>query len=166
MEAQSWIIGQVIIDLFIAALLVWSIRLHFKDNSKSIDSEKIFAKSEKILSDMNELSQSLDKNLEEKRELSRKTLRRLDEGLRRAEDSFQQIQKLIREFGAKVNPQSEIMNDTQKTRSSISRLLDKGLSKEEIAHLLGISIGEIELLSKLQPRSSNSVATSEKNQVF
>jgi hypothetical protein len=166
MEAQSWIICQVIIDLFIAGLLIWSIRLHFKDNFKSIDSEKLFAKSEKILSDMNELSQSLDKNLEEKRELSRKTLRQLDEGLRRAEDSFQQIQNLIREFGSKVNPQSENMNNTQKLRSSISRLLDKGLSKEEIAHHLGISIGEIELLSKLKPRSSNLVSTSEKNQVF
>ena len=151
MEAHSWIIVQIIIDVLIAALLLGFIRFHLKMKKTWNDSESILRKSQEILSEMINLSRTLKENLEEKKELSRKTLMKLDKGLRRAEDSVQHIQHVVGELGTNhILHQPELFKDAHRMRSSVHALLTKGLSREEIAQHLGISLGEIELLSKLQ----------------
>ncbi len=156
MEFQGWIIGQIIIDLFIAALLVWFIRFHLKRKEAGNHSETIFLKSEKILAEMKELSISLDRNLEEKRELSHRTFTRMEDNLRRANESFRQMQEIVKEFGSTMSHITGTLKDARQIRASVDALLEKGLSKEEIAQYLGISVGEIELLAKLQKKAGDS----------
>ena len=50
----------------------------------------------------------------------------------------------------------DIIKDKEKIWSSVSSLLAKGLSKEEIAQHIGISVGEIELLLKFHKQTKNS----------
>lgn len=160
MEAQNWIIGQIIIDIIIAVLLLLFIKLHFKRREPGNDMEAIFHKSEKILTEMGELSRQFEKNLEEKRELSRKIIGQLDESLKMAEQTFRQVQTGIKGLGTNIAHLPDTSRDAAQVRSSVNALLAKGLSREEVAQHLGISVGEIELLIKLQgqPNSSKSVS--------
>ena len=150
MEAHSWIIVQIIIDILMAALLIGFIRFHVKAKKSINDPESIYRKSQEILSEMRNLSRTLDENLEEKRDLSRKTLSKLDNGLQRAEESVRRMQDIMGELGVKISSQPEPFKDVHRMRSSVNALLTKGVSREEIAQHLGISLGELELLSKLQ----------------
>ncbi|MBW2609904.1 MAG: hypothetical protein JRC68_06135 [Deltaproteobacteria bacterium] len=157
MEAHSWIIGQIIIDIIMLSLILWFIRFHFKRNIPGQDIGVTFQEPEAILSEMRQISRTLEKNLEEKKELSRHILRQLDEGLKKAEDRYQQIQKIIREYSTNSAYQPGILKDARQARSSVNALLAKGLSRKEIAQHLGISAGEIELLLKLQAHTPDSV---------
>lgn len=150
MEAQSWIIIQIVLDILIAVLLIGFIRFQVKLKKSRNDPESIYRKSDEILSEMRKLSETLNQNLEEKRELSRKTLSKLDNGLRQAEKSVQHIQDVIGELGVKISSQPEPFKDIRRMRSSVNELLAKGVSREEVARHLGISLGEMELLSKFQ----------------
>jgi transcriptional regulator with XRE-family HTH domain len=150
MEAYDWMIVQVIIDILIAALLIGFIRFHLKIKKAHNDPESIYRRSEEILSEMRKLSEALNENLEEKRELSRNTLMKLDKGLQRAEITIQHIQNIIGELNMNLSSQPELFKDARRMRSSVNALLTKGLSREEVAQHLGISVGEIELLSKFQ----------------
>ena len=105
----------------------------------------------KILSEIRELSRELDKNLEKKRELSRRVLGQLDEGMQRAEEACERFQNIIRDCGPDRVPIPDPLADSRRITSSVKALLERGLSREEIARHLGISVGEIELLIKLQP---------------
>ena len=151
MEVQTWIIGQIAIDIIIAILILWFIGSHFKVKKSVNDKDSIFQEPEMIISEMRQISQELDKNLKEKREISQQILVQLDEGLRKADETFRQVQKIIKEFGSAAHPKVSL-KDTVKTRESVNALLAKGLSRGEVAQHLGISIGEIELLIKLQDR--------------
>ena len=155
MEANNWIIYQVIIDIIMAVLLLWFIIFQYRRKRPHQDFETAFRKSEAILSEMRQISQVFDKNLKEKRELSHHILGQLDEGLKRAEESYQQIQKIIQKYSTNLTYQPSTLNDVNHTRSSIDALLAKGLSRKKIAQHLGISVGEIELLLKLQPQERN-----------
>ena len=163
MDAQHWIIAQILIDFLIAALLLWFIIFQLRGKGTKANPEEILLKSEKILSEMRDLSRELDKNLEEKRELSRRTLNRLEEGLRRADKSFGQIQKILKEFSINLTPQTSTLKDSRQIRSSVNSLLSKGVSKEEIAQHLGISLGEIELSVKLQKQKETRVSSRARN---
>lgn len=153
METQSWIISQIVIDIFMAALLFWFIR--YRAKAKGVDNNlgMEFERSDKILSEMRELSRQLDKNLEEKRELSRIILGQLDEGMQRAEEAYKQFQNIIRDYSPDRVPIPDPLADSRRIKKSVKALLKRGLSREEIAQYLGISVGEIELLIKLQPRA-------------
>ena len=126
MEIQSWIIGQVVIDLVIAALLLWFVLTGIlrKKNWIVQDTDAAFKRSEKILVEMREISQDFEKNLIEKRELSRSILKHLDEGLERARDSSLEIQKIIREYSADM-VQPGMIEDTEQTKLAIRKLLSK-----------------------------------------
>ncbi len=156
METQSWIIGQIIIDIFMAALLLWFIRYRTKGKGADNNLGRVFERSEKILSEMRELSRQLDKNLEEKRMLSRKILGQLDEGMHRADEAYRQFQDIIRDYGHDRCPIPDPLADSSRIKSSVKALLERGLSREEVAQHLGISVGEIELLIKLQPQAEES----------
>ena len=151
MEIQSWIIGQVVIDLVIAALLLWFVLTGIlrKKNGIVQDTDAAFKRSEKILVEMREISQDFEKNLIEKRELSRSILKHLDEGLERARESSLEIQKIIREYSTDM-VQPGMIEDTEQTKLAIRKLLSKGMSRQKISHKLNIPIGEIDLILKLQ----------------
>jgi len=104
------------------------------------------------ISEMRTISHELEQNLQEKKDLSRDILKHLEQGLRRAEKSCEQIRTTIPKPDPSLSDQPDPRTDTNQTRSSVKALLGKGLPKGEIARHLGISVGEIELLLKLQPK--------------
>ncbi|MFC1891142.1 hypothetical protein ACFLZT_02000 [Thermodesulfobacteriota bacterium] len=155
MEAHSWIIGQIIIDIIIGGSLLWFLKSHHKERKPGQELRDALLESETLLSEIRQISISLDKNLEEKRELSRRILGQLDEGLGKAAKSYQQLQKLLRDYGTSLPPQNGALDNTEKARASVNGLLAKGLSKEDISRHLGIPLGEMELLLKFQRQPSD-----------
>ena len=155
-ESQIWIIGQILIDILLVILLLWFVK--FKDERRIPwqDFESVFKKSQFILSEMREISLGLEKNLAEKKELSRHILNELEEGMKRAEESYRQISNVIRKTGTTMAGEPFAMRETNHTRSLVKSLSAKGLSKAEIAGHLGISVGEIDLLTRLQPKKEPS----------
>jgi len=156
MDAQIWIICQIIIDIIMVAILLWLGKLHSKRQMPWQSFEAAIQESETVLSEMKQIGQVLEKNLEEKKDLTHHILEQLDQGLKRAEERYQQICKIILKPDTTLTDQPVPLKDTNHTMSSINALLRKGLSKEEIAQHLGISVGEIELLLKLQPSNDSS----------
>jgi len=150
MEIQSWIIGQIAIDIIIAALLIWFILSQIRKKDERNDFEASLLKAEGILSEMREVTQVLGINLEDKRVLGNRILEQLDEGLRKADESRGQLQKIIKQCSTNMTDRTSTLNDTDQTRSSVNALLEKGMSRIEISQHLGISLGEIDLLLKLQ----------------
>jgi hypothetical protein len=151
METQVWIGIQILIDLIMVALLVWFLGSHARRQMSWRDQEMVIQKAESILAEMRAISQTLEANLQEKKELGSHILAQLDQGLKKAEETYLQISRINPRLGASMG-QPDPMKETERTRSTIHTLLQKGLSKEETAQHLGISVGEIELLLKLQPR--------------
>ena len=99
---------------------------------------------------MRSISDDLEMNLREKKEISRALLEQLDRTLRRAEESHRQLSKIASVSSNGFTRDTSILaEDTDQLRSSVDSLLDKGFSKEEIAKDLGVSIGEIDLLVRL-----------------
>ena len=152
MEIQTWVIGQTPIEIIIIFLLLWFIKSHLAMRKKNNDLSAVFEKPEQILAEMRELTRQLDKNLEEKKEISNKMLGQLDEILEKADQSYTQLQNIIKEYSSKPVYSYNSEHDSRRVRTSVNDLLKKGLSKQEIAQQLGISVGEIELLIKLQNR--------------
>jgi len=152
MDSQIWIIPQMVIDILLVALLLWSVKSQHAQQKSHQELETVFQKSEHILSEMRQISQSLDKNLEQKKELSRHILSQLDEGLKRAEASYQQLSKIMRKPVTSLEPDPMDFRDSSSVRSSVKALLAKGLSKEEIAQYTGLDQGEIELMLKLSTK--------------
>ena len=150
METQIWIIGQIAIDLLMVMLLLWFLKSQKRGQMTWQDQEAVIQKSAAILSEMQEISRSLEKNLEEKKALSRHILEQLDQGLKRAEESYHQLSGIILKSGNTL-PRQGSVTDNSNTRSSVLALLEKGLTREEIGRHLGISVGEIELMLKLKP---------------
>jgi len=150
MEIQDWIMTQMAIDLVIVCVLLWFIRLNFKAKKKDNELDDAFRKSEGILAEIRELSLNLDKNLEEKRKLSRMILEQLDETLNNAEDACLRVKNAAKDLGAAPDRSKTVPKNTDQIRSSVKALLSKGLPRAEIAHHLGMSLDEIELLIKLQ----------------
>ncbi len=152
MEIQTWVIGQTAIEIIIIVLLLWFIKSHLAMRKKNADLSAVFEKPEQILAEMRELTRQLDKNLEEKKEISHKMLGQLDEILDKADQTYNQLQSIIKEYSSRPVNSCNSENDTRRVRTSVNDLLKKGLTKQEIARQLGISVGEIELLIKLQSR--------------
>jgi seryl-tRNA synthetase len=153
MEIQNWIMAQMVIDLIIACVLLWFIRVTMKGKKPDNDLDETFRKSEGILAEIRELSLSLDKNLEEKRKLSRTILDQLDETLYRAEEACERVRDISKDIVANPERSKNIPNNSDQIRSSVKALIAKGLPREEIAQHLGMSVDEIDLLIKLQSRS-------------
>lgn len=156
MEANGWLIGQIIIDIIMAILLLWFLIFNYRRRRPAQHFEETFHKSEIILSEMRDISHSLEKNLEEKRELGRHIIEQIDEGLKRAEESYRQVQEIIKIYGGNITFQPLTLKDAGQARRSVNGLLSKGLTREEVARHLGISVSEIELLLKLQSQADSS----------
>ncbi|MFH1491612.1 MAG: hypothetical protein ABII06_22100 [Pseudomonadota bacterium] len=155
METNVWIIVQVVIDVIMMCILFWFLKSHYKSQITWQNHEDVMHKSEAILSEMIEISHTLEGNLAEKKALSRDILEQLDRGLKRAEEAYQKISGIIPKSGIPQSESSKGRQDTEQTRFTVKALIEKGLSKGEISHHLGISVGEIDLLLKLQPMNKN-----------
>lgn len=153
MEIQNWIIAQMVIDLIIVCLLLWFIRLNIKSKKTDNEPDEAFRKSEEILGEIRQLSLNLDKNLEEKRELSSRILAQLDETLERAEDTYRRVKDAAKDLGANLERSQNAPRNSVQIRSSVKALISKGMQREEIAQHLGMSFDEIDLIMKLQDRA-------------
>jgi len=153
MEIQNWIMVQMVIDLVIACLLLWFIRLNMKSRKADSELDEAFRRSEAILDEIRELSLSLDKNLEEKRKISARILGQLDETLERADEACSRVRDAARDLGANTAGSKNLPKNSDQIRSSVNALISRGLQKEEIAQHMGMSVDEIDLLIKLQNHS-------------
>lgn len=155
MDIQLWIIGQIAIDLLIGVVLLWVLVSGSRRKTREGDEHRQAAeRAEKILAEMNGITRELEENLEEKRELTSRLLGRLDESLERAEKRYEQFQVLSDTADSVSKRDTASLNSNLSTKESIRSLLDKGLSKEEVAQHLNISVGEIDLLLKLADKGS------------
>ena len=154
MTIETWVIGQTAIEIIIIFLLLWFIKSHLAMRKKNIDLSAVLEKPEQILAEMKELTRQLDKNLEEKKEISSRMLGQLDDILKKADQSYNQLENLIKEYSSRPVHSFNSEHDSRRVRTSVNDLLKQGLSKQEIAQRLGISVGEIELLVKLQNRQT------------
>ncbi|MBN2124029.1 MAG: hypothetical protein JW821_07035 [Deltaproteobacteria bacterium] len=154
MEFHLWIVGQIIVDVIMLGLLLWFVRTQGRVRISWQEQEKIVQRAEILLAEMHQISQVLEKNLQEKKELSQRILEQLEQGLKRARDTYREISRIVPGAGAMGNGPVSPAKDSDRTRSSVNTLLGKGLSKEEIAQHLGISVAEIELLLKLSPKKA------------
>ena len=83
MEIHGWVIIQTVIDFVLMALLLgtlWSFR---KRPLPRQEYEEVVKRSEAILAEMKQIGLMLEKNLHEKKEISRHLLDQLDQGLAR-----------------------------------------------------------------------------------
>jgi hypothetical protein len=156
MNIQLWIVGQIAIDALLVGILLWLIVAGNRRRSRDTEAQgEALRKSEEILSEMRDITRELEGNLEEKRELTRRLLGRLDETLERAEHRYEQLNELFERTEPASIQDRGSPKETSGTRASIRSLLDKGLSKEEVAQRLGVSVGEIELFLKLGGRTAH-----------
>lgn len=154
MNMQLWIAGQIAIDIILVGLLFWLIVSGNRRRvRRSIERDEELRKSEEILAQMREIAGELEGNLEEKRELTHRLLGRLDETLKRAEHRYSQFNDLFEATDTDSIRDKVSLRKTEATRESIRTLMEKGLTREDVARRLGISVGEIELFLKLGSRS-------------
>lgn len=151
MSTYFLILGQILIDLSILTLLIWLIKVSINLAKPKGSNINDFHIPEALVKEMREIAQDLDKNLEQKKKLSHDILTRLNEGLEQAEAYAKRIEKVNQAYGFQLREGVSDLKDREQTRSSIQALISKGFSREEIARHLGITLGEIELLIKLQP---------------
>ena len=155
MDIQLWIIGQIAIDLLMGAVLLWVlVSVSRRKTREGEERRQAAERSEKILAEMNAITRELEENLEEKRELTSRLLGRIEESLARAEKRYDQFQDLFDAADSASNRDTVSVNSNPSTKDAIRSLLGKGMSKEEVAQHLNISVGEIELLLKLGNKGS------------
>lgn len=158
MDIQDWIIAQLVIDAVLGFCILLFMRLYLKSVKRGHNTGGAFQRPEEIIREMQELTRQLDRNLEEKKEISRMILGQLDEGLKRAEDSYMQLQGIVREIGTRgTDSPREKVNDREKIWSSVNILLSKGMSREEVAQHTGISVSEIDLLLKIHNKDKRKI---------
>jgi DNA-binding NarL/FixJ family response regulator len=110
---------------------------------------------------MRRLSEGLEANLKEKKDLSQHILEQLDQGLKKAQETSGELSKIMLKAGSLLADPSQSQGTSSHTRSAVESLLAKGLTREEVAKHLGISGGEIDLLLKLRPARDRSKPASD-----
>jgi hypothetical protein len=151
MTPQLWIGVQVLLDILMVVLLVWFLRSFSRHQASWSEHDAAIQKADSILVEMREISRTLENNLKEKKELSHRILTRMDEELKRAEDSYNRISALLPKSPNETSGRTDPGDSS--TRASVNALIERGIPKEEIARQLGISVGEVELILKLFPKS-------------
>ena len=156
MSLQLWIVGQIAVDVLLVGILLWLIVAGNRRKNRDFEARnEALQRSEAILAEMQNITRELESNLEEKRELTRRLMGRLDETLERAERRYEQLNQLFDATEAVSTTRDRIsLKESRGTRESIRSLLDQGLTKEEVAQQLDLSVGEIELFLKLGGRTT------------
>jgi hypothetical protein len=151
MSTYYLIFGQILIDLIILILLIWLIKVSGNRANPKRSMIDDLQMPDTLVKEMRVIAEDLNKNLEQKKILSRDILNRLNDGLEQAEAYAKKIERINEAYGFQLRERGSDLKDRERTRSSIQALISKGFSREEIARHLGITLGEIELLIKLQP---------------
>ena len=150
MEIQSWIFGQIVIDIVIAVILILFIFFQFRKKGDNEFIKPSLRNAEDILAEIEQITKVMGKNLEEKKELSARIIEQLEQVILKAEKSRKQFQEMVKYYNTNRGYKPETPEDINNTRRSINSLLNKGISRKEISRHLGISLAEIDLLLKLQ----------------
>ena len=145
-----WIIGQIAVDILMLILLVAVVKFHLKQRISLERFEAAAQESELLLSQMRQISDTLEKNLDHKRELTRHLLGELDKRLNKAEKASVELHSILNRSHQYLASGLNRRPDSDTSKESIRILLDKGLSKDEISKRLGIPVAELELILKLQ----------------
>ncbi|MFP3927584.1 MAG: hypothetical protein ACLFUP_01655 [Desulfobacteraceae bacterium] len=154
MDIKLWIIGQIGVDIIMVVVLVWVIVSAKKQRGSDAQESPDLERPEALVSEIKEITGHLEQNLEQKRELSRRVIGRLDEVLARAEEKHQQLSLLL-EKAETVSRSGRVRSGREPDKAETVRgLLDRGMTKQEAARHLGISVGEIDLLLKLGNREA------------
>ncbi len=143
MALQALVLGQIVIDLILLALLSYLIfRLLPKKVEVGNDGD-----STALVRQVEELRSELERNIEEKRQLTTKVLAHLDERLTSAKDLGDRLEHLLsRANGSGI---SRIDGAEPSRRSAALALAARGVSAPEIASMLELPRGEVELMIKL-----------------
>jgi nitrate/nitrite-specific signal transduction histidine kinase len=149
MGEQFWIVGQLAIDIVMLVLLAILLALFRSDRGKIVRSGELNMPSERLLEEMKQISASLEKNLEEKRELTGTIVRELQILLSDAKDASLRLEVLLNTWRNTETTGRSEPSDTERLKKSARVLSDKGLSRKEIAKRLNIPMGELELMLKL-----------------
>ncbi len=150
MQEQFWVIAQLAIDILMLILLVVVLKNMTGRRRARIDSGPAFSPPEQLLKEMREISESLEKNLEEKKTLSKKVIGELEILLADAENATLKLEGLLNTWQKRGLDEKKSTTDTDRLKKSAKALVEKGLAKKEIARRLDIPLGELELMLKLQ----------------
>jgi hypothetical protein len=152
MGLHGWVAGEIMVNLVVLALISYVI---FRLRQRRIEAEPaIEANSLSIVKDIQQLQEDLEKNLSEKRTLTRKILTRLEHRLASAEELSRNLEGLLAQ-AEKLNPGASWLNDStvDNRRATVMALGSKGISANEIASMLRLPLAEVTLMLKLQKDS-------------
>jgi hypothetical protein len=151
MQEQLWVIAQLAIDILMFILLVVVLKNMAARRRAPVDpANPTFSPPEQLLKEMREIGEALEKNLEEKKTLSKKVVGELEILLADAENAALKLESLLNTWQKRGLDERKSPTDTARLKQSAKALLEKGLARKEIARRLDIPLGELELMLKLQ----------------
>lgn len=150
MQEQFWVIAQMAIDIFMLVLLVVLLKNVSRKRGAGANPDLAFLQPETLLKEMRQISETLEKNLEEKRTLTRNVITELETLLSDAESAALRLEGLMNAWQKTRPSEMNSLADTQRVKKSAKALLEQGLARKEIARRLDIPLGELELMLKLQ----------------
>jgi hypothetical protein len=154
MQEQFWVIAQIAIDILMLALLVVLLKIMRRKRETTATPDPAFLQSETLMKEMKHISEQLEKNLEEKRTLSRNIITELETLLSDAREASLRLEGLMHTWKRTRASGKNPLSDTESLKKSAKALLEKGLAKKEIARRLDVPLGELDLMLKLQSPSA------------
>jgi len=143
MASQALVLGQIVIDLVLLILLSYLI-FRLLPRKAEAGNE---GQSATLVRQAEELRSELERNIEEKRQLTGKILANLDERLVSAREVRDRLDQLLaRASGGGVN---RTEGGEPSRRSAVLTLAARGVSAGEIASILELPRGEVDLMIKL-----------------
>ncbi|RLB19818.1 MAG: hypothetical protein DRG63_00275 [Deltaproteobacteria bacterium] len=156
MELKVLIIGQIALDVLMFGLLIVIARLYLNRKAMAADFQSTMEKSIALVKEMETLGVKLERILDEKRRLTKKLILDLENKLQKAELIRDEIKRITDTSVGGGMRQEIAPKRMSATRKTIQHLLNKGLTKEEIARYMGLPSGELELIMKLDlPTNKN-----------
>jgi hypothetical protein len=150
MQEQYWVVAQLAIDIFMLVLLVVLLKNMSRKRGTAVNPSSVYLQPENLLKEMKQISEILEKNLEEKRTLTRNIITELETLLSDAERASLRLEGLMDTWKRSRLSDKNRLSDTEHLKKSASALLEKGMAKKEIARRLDVPLGELELMLKLQ----------------
>jgi hypothetical protein len=150
MQEQFWVIAQLAIDILMFIFLVVVLKNMAARRRAAVDPNPSFSPPEQLMKEMREISAALEKNLEEKKILSKKVIGELEILLTDAENAALKLENLMNTWQKRGFDKNKSADDTHRLKKSAKALVEKGLTRKEIARRLDIPLGELELMLKLQ----------------
>jgi hypothetical protein len=154
MGLHGWVAGEILIDLVLLALLACVI---FRLQQRKVGTGHVMeGESSAVVQEIQQLHGELEKNLFEKRNLTKSILAKLERRLASAEELSRNLEGLLvkaEKLDDGGSWQDNSADDTK--RAAVMALGGKGLSASEIASILQLPLGEVTLMLKLQKGSES-----------